>query len=1065
LRITKATGKDITAVLMFMLLCCCSAIAQSQTVRGVVTDGKGMPLPGVTVLLKGTAVGTATNIEGAYTLSTPNALTTQDALVFSFIGFSKKEVPYNGSATLDVQLQEDDKMLQEVVVTALGIEREQKALGYATQTVSGESLTQARSNNFAQALSGKVAGLKLISPGSGPVNSTRISLRGDNSLNPNGNNALIVLDGVPMSSDITSSGVENAYGAGSGNDTPIDFGNGIADINPDDIESITVLKGPSAAALYGSRAANGALIITTKSGSRGGKGIGVTVNTNISFNNVLKWPDFQHEYGQGTGKSFNAAGEPYYSYGASDDGANTGGTSSAYGPKFDGQYYYQYDPTLEGQSAERQLWRPYEDNVKGFFRTGSTVTNNVSVEGGNEKGSARASVTHSKNEWIMPNTGFERMTAALSLNYQASDKLKLNSKVNFTHKKSDNLPGTGYSNQSISYFMIFQNPNVDLAWYEPRWKAGQEQLEQLHPFSSYIDNPYIIAYEMTNALNSYATVGNLSATYEFSPKFDLLVRSGVDMSSEDREMRRPFNTANFQNGYYKEQSIFDFEINTDALFTYREKLGSKIDIRASVGGNLRNQRYRATDGVVDGLVIPGVYKLSNGISNAMLTTHHRNRKVNSVYALATFSYEDKIFVDLTSRNDWSSTLPVQNNSFFYPSISSSFILSDLLPLPRAISYAKLRLSAAQVGNDTDPYKTRKYYGQSDFASSGSVLTTLFNRDFKPEITTSYEAGLEYMLFNGRLGMDLTLYRSFTRNQILDVPIDPTTGYSRAVLNAGEVRNQGVEVVLNAKPIDHPDFKWRSTVTWSKNDNKVLELAGELDDEQIIGSGGQATIIAKVGGSTGDIYGYGFVRSPDGQIVYDASGLPAYPEETQYIGNAYADWKGGFLNEFTYRNFRFSALVDGQYGGIVYSQTHHKMSEQGKLKHTLKGREEGYIVGDGVIANQDGTYSPNTKQVNPADYYVRYYRRANVESNSFDASYLKLREVRLEYNLPKGLLSRTRVLNGASIALYGRDLAMLTNFPMFDPETAALNGSNILPGVEIGQMPSTRTFGLNVTLKL
>lgn len=285
-----------------------------------------------------------------------------------------------------------------------------------------------------------------------------------------------------------------------------------------------------------------------------------------------------------------------------------------------------------------------------------------------------------------------------------------------------------------------------------------------------------------------------------------------------------------------------------------------------------------------------------------------------------------------------------------------------------------------------------------------------------------------------------------------------------MLNAGEVRNQGIELVLNAKPIDNPNFKWRSTITWSKNDNEVLELAGGLEDQQIIGSGGQATIIAKVGGNTGAIYGYGFVRSPDGRIVYDAAGLPAYPDETQYIGNAYADWKGGFLNEFSYKNFRFSFLLDGQYGGIIYSQTHHKMAEQGKLEHMLMGREEGYIVGDGVVDNGDGTYSENTTQVSPADYYRRYYRRANVESNAFDASFLKLREMRLEFNFPKALLSRTKALQGATISLYGRDLAMLTDFPMFDPETAALNGSTILPGVEIGQMPTPRTYGMNVTLK-
>lgn len=1034
---------------------------QTERVRisGTVSSAEMGTMPGVVITSNGTALG-ATGADGSFSIQVPKGA----EVVFSFVGYtSLKRTFTQNEAAVTINLVQDSQQLNEVVVTALGIKREQKALGYATQTVTSEALTDAMPNNFAQALSGKVAGLNLVSPGSGPVNSTRISLRGDNSLNPGGNNALIVLDGVPMSSGMTSSGVDNAYGAGSGADIPVDFGNGIADINPNDIESITVLKGPSAAALYGSRAANGALIITTKSGSRRTKGIGVTVNTNISFNDVLKWPDYQYEYGQGTGKSFKD-GEPYYSYGASEDGANTGSTSSAFGPKFNGQYYYQYDPTLEGQSAERQLWRPYKDNIKGFFRTGYTLTNNVALEGGGEHGSARASITHSKNEWIMPNTGYERLTAALSLNYNISDKLKFTSKVNFTNKKSDNLPGTGYSNQSIAYFMIFQNPNVDLAWYKPRWKNGREQVEQIHPFSSYIDNPYVIAYEMTNSLNNYSTVGNIAATYEFSPKLDLMVRSGIDLTAEDRGMRRPFNSANFPYGYYKEQNIFDFEINTDALLTYKEQLGSRIDVRTSVGGNLRNQRYRGTDGVIDGMVSPAVYKLSNGLSTPMMTTHHRNRKVNSLYALAAFSFEDKIFVDLTARNDWSSTLPIQNSSFFYPSISTSFILSDLFRLPTAVSFAKLRMSAAQVGNDTDPYRTRKYYNQSEFAGSGSVPTTLYNKDFKPEITTSYEAGLEFMLFTGRLGFDATVYRNYTKNQILEIPIDPTTGYTRAVLNAGEVRNQGVELVLNARPIELPNFSWRSTVTWSKNSNKVLKLADGIEDQQVLGVGGQASIIAKVGGTTGDIYGFGFVRSPDGQIVYDESGLPAYPDEVQYIGNAYADWKGGFLNEFKYRNFRFSFLLDGSYGGIVYSQTHHKMSEQGKLKHTLMGREEGYIIGDGVVLNGDGTYTQNTKKVNPADYYTRYYRRANVESNSFDASYLKLREVRLEYNLPASFLSKTKFLNGASIALYGRDLAMLTNFPMFDPETAALNGSNIMPGIEMGQMPSTRTMGMNVTLK-
>lgn len=1047
-------------LLLFLLLVFEVAHAQSDRVQGVVIDEGSQPIPGVTVSIKGTNTGTVTDINGNYNLNVPDN-DSDLVLTFRFLGYKSIDVPVNNRSNVDVKLEEDQTVLTEVVVTALGIEREQKALGYAVQSIDSENISTARPNNIMNALSGKVAGLNLVAAGSGPVNSVRVSLRGDNSLNPNGNNALIVLDGVPMNSDLTSSGVGNAYGAGSGNDVPIDFGNGIADINPDDVESISVLKGASATALYGSRAANGALIITTKSG-RKGKGIGVTVNSNVSFNDVLRWPDWQYEYGQGTGRAFNDKGELYYSYGPSEDGPSTGGTSSAFGPKFEGQSYYQYDPVTDAQSAERVPWRPYEDNIKGFFRTGSTITNNVSLAGGGENGSARASLTHSKNEWIMPNTGFERYSAALSLNQKISDKLTLNSKVNYSNRVSDNLPATGYNNQSIAYFMIFQNPSIPLEAYKGKWKPGLDQIDQLHPFSGFIDNPYLIAEEMTNSVVNNATVGNISATYEFTSDLELMVRSGIALSQEATEQRRPYSTANFARGYYKEQDISNFEINTDALLTYRKKIGESFDISTSLGGNLRNNKYRSINSYVEGLVIPGEFKLSNGINNPVSNSFYSERQVNSLYGLMSMSYLNIIFVDLTGRNDWSSTLPVQNNSFFYPSISSSLIFSDIVSLPKFVSFAKLRLSAAQVGNDTEPYRTRKYYGRSNFAGSGSVPTTLHNVNFKPEITSSYEAGLEYILFNRRFGMDLTFYRTFTKNQILDVPLDPTTGYNRAILNAGEVKNQGIEVVINGKPIDGA-FKWNTTITWSRNKNKVLSLAEGIDEMQVIGEGGNATIAAKVGGTTGDIYGFGFVRSPDAQIVYTADGLPERPAEIQYIGNAYADWKGGFLNEFSYKNFSLSILLDGQYGGMIYSQTHHKMTEQGKLKHTLSGREEGYIIGDGVVRNEDGTFSPNTTQILPVAYYADFYRRANVESNTFDASFLKLRETRIQYTIPQNWIDRTNIFTRASIAIYGRDLAMISDFPAYDPETAALNGSIILPGVEMGQLPSTRTFGVNVTL--
>ncbi|WP_083610298.1 SusC/RagA family TonB-linked outer membrane protein [Pontibacter flavimaris] len=1030
------------------------------TVSGTVLDDTdGIPLPGVSIAANGTPVG-VTNQDGKFQLNVEKGA----VLSFSYIGYKAGSITANqAESNLTVRLQTDNQQLSEVVVTALGIEREKKALGYAVTEVSGEDISAARSNNFASALSGKVAGLSLTPTGGGPLNSSVIKLRGDNSLDPTKNKALIILDGVPMNSGMESSGVGNAYQAGSGSDVPIDFGNGIADINPDDIESITVLKGAAAAALYGYRAANGALIITTKSG-RKRKGLGVTVNSNVSFNDILKWPDMQYEYGQGNDDR-NANGELYYSYGVSEDGKNTGSTSSAFGPKFDGQYYYQYDPTLEGQSAERQLWRPYKDNVKGFFRTGHTVSNSVAVEGGGENGSARASLTHTKNEWIMPNTGFDRLNAALSVNQKLTDKLKLSSKINFSHKHSDNLPATGYNNQSISYFMIFQNPNVDLDWYKPRWEKGKEQIAQIHPFSSYIDNPYLIAYEMLNGVDSYNTTGNITASYELSPKFDLMVRAAIDMTNEERTTRRPWDTKNFSKGYYKEQNIYDRETNTDFLLTYKDKLSGSLDFRASVGGNIMKSYFNRTNASIEGLNVAGTYTLSNGINPIMTRNSRSSKEVESVYGLASFSYQDKVFVDLTARNDWSSTLPVQNNSFFYPSISTSFILSDIFTLPRQVSYAKVRLSAAEVGTDSNPYLTRKYYSASFFPGSASIPTTRFNPDFKPEQTRSYEAGLEYQLFNGRLGMDFAIYKNMTENQILAIQLDPTTGYNDAIINAGKVQNTGLELSLTGRPIETQNFKWNTTITWSKNDNEILELSEgfQEDEEYILAQGGNAYIIAKKGGSTGDMYGYGFVRNEAGEIIYK-NGLPIRPEEIAYRGNAYADWRGGFLNEFTYKNFRASVLVDGQYGGMVYSQSHHKMSEQGKLEHTLLGREEGYIIGDGVVDNGDGTYSPNAEKVDLPAYYKEYYRRANVEANAFDASYLKLREVRLEYNLPKAILNRVNFLQGASLALYGRELAMITNFPMFDPEASALNGNVQMPGVEMGQLPTPRTFGVNVKLQ-
>jgi TonB-linked SusC/RagA family outer membrane protein len=1026
-----------------------------QSVRGKVKDKDGFPLPGATIIEKGTKNSVVTDLDGNFSLTVTK---TPLVLLVSYIGFESKEITVNNNNFQEITLFTSSNALNEVVVTALGIKRKQKQLGFSQQTIDADNLSQATSNNWSSGLKGKVAGLNIISSGSGPLNSQQITLRGNNSLDPNGNNALIIVDGTPVNSEMTSagSGSTTAY---MGSDSPVDFGNGISDINLEDIENVTVLKGPGASALYGSRAANGVLIITTKSGKKN-KGLGITYNTGVTLDVIQRWPDYQYEYGQGTGKSFNAAGDPYYSYGGSADGPNTGSTSSAWGPKFDGQYFFQYDPLTEGQGAERTLWQPYKNNNKDYWRTGMTINNDVTLQGGDKNGSMRMSIGHSKNEWIMPNTGFEKISASVNANYKISDKVKIASVINYTNRTSDNLPSTGYNNGTVAYFSIFQNPNIDLDWYRPIWKKGQNLTQQLQPVSSFIDNPFLIAYESTNSLASSQIVGNLSATIQLAPNLDLLLRTALNTYNQDREQKRPYSINRFAKGFYRTQNVFKQEVNTDFLLTYKKDITNTFSLSASAGGNAMSYKYQESDVAITDLVVPDVYKLSNGVNSPIIDPDNSRKKVNSLYGLVTMSYKDQIFLDVTGRNDWSSTLPKQNNSFFYPSINTSFILSEILNLPASIEYLKYRFSIAQVGNDTDPYKTSKYYSQSAFPSSAVAPTTLFNASFKPEITTSFETGFEGRLFNNRINFDATVYQSTTKNQITAIPLDITTGYSEGIMNSGEVRNRGIELTFTGKVINNKKFKWATTLTWSKNWNEVMKLADGIEGRQTIGSAGTATIIAIEGGTTTAIYGFGFERSPEGKIIYNSSGLPVYPNEVQYIGDAAPDWKAGWQNSFKFGNLSLSVLLDGKYGGIIYSQTHHKLTEMGKLNSTLSGREEGVIVGDGVVLNQDGTYSPNTKAVLTPDWYASYYRRANIESNSFDASYLKLREVSLKYSFPSVWLKNTGVTS-LDLSVFGRDLAMISDFPIYDPETAALNGGTILPGIEMGQMPSPASYGFNL----
>lgn len=1031
--------------------------AEKVSVKGRVIGDDNGGLPGVTVIAGNTPVG-LTDVDGNFQVEVDRGT----VLTFTYIGFSAQKITVNGpQANMTVKLAPDAKQLGEVVVTALGIKREEKALGFANTTVKGESLAESMPNNWTQALTGKVAGLNMVKSGGGPSGSNKIILRGENSLMGD-SEALIVVDGVVLGGSNRMTG--NGSSAYLQSESPVDFGSGLNDINPDDIESVSVLKGPGATALYGARGANGAIIITTKSGKPRTKGIGVTINSNSAIETISRWPDYQYEYGQGV------AGENYYSYNAGVDGPSTRSTSSAWGRKFNPQeMYYQYDPVTRTRATERTPWVPYENNRKDFFQTGKTFTNSVTLDGGNDKTLVRFSLTNLKNTWIIPNTGYNRNTVALSASHKVTDKLQIATKVNYTNKYTDNLPSTGYNNQSLMYWLMFQVPNADLNWVKSYWLPGQEGIRQSYPFSSLVDNPYLIAYEMLNKSNRHQVTGNIQATYNFSKDLSLMIRTAMDLSYDARSQQRPMDTEKFKQGMYWNQNIFSQELNSDFLLRYSKSLGEKFEFSVSGGGSRMSNRYLRDELRANRLLYPQIFTFANSADVPLGYPYRSEFAVNSFYGLGTLAFNDYLFLDVTGRQDWFSTLAsptsTENTGAFYPSVNLSAVISEMAELPQAITFLKLRGSWAQVGSgSTRPYLTSFTYAPvAGFPAGLTNPGAIANPNLLALTTRSLEFGADMRFLNNRIGLDLAVYRNNTFDQILTAPIDRASGYSAATINAGMVQNKGVEVQATGSPFKSKDgFNWSINANFSANRNKVVELADSLDTYQMqTGPGGRGSVEARPGGRMGDIYGRGYLRSPEGQIVYE-NGYPLLNDELLLLGNSMPKWRGGIGNEFAYKQFRLNVLVDGSFGAKAYSLTHSVLADAGKLKKTLPGRYNG-IIGDGVIKNADGTYRPNDVIAeNIWTYYNGHFGRDNVEGNTFSTDYIKLREVRFDYNLPANLLGRVK-LQRATIGVYGRDLFMLTNWPAFDPEFGTLNNGSIDAGFELGQFPSTRTMGINLTL--
>ncbi|RYF22364.1 MAG: SusC/RagA family TonB-linked outer membrane protein [Flavobacteriales bacterium] len=1041
---------------------------KNVTVRGkVVDDTDGLAIPGVTIMDANKKVYGVTNNDGEFTIIAPIGTDLQ----FSMLGYAsaKRIVPQDGGLLATIRLKVTNNDLQEVVVTALGIKREERSLGYAVTKLDSNLFTDAISSNWTDALSGKVAGLNLVR-NSGPAGSNKIILRGENNLTGD-NEALIVIDGVVASSSArrTASTGGGVYGT-SGDIMPADFGSGLNDLNPDDIENVTVLKGPAASALYGQRGANGAVIITTKSASKDRKKVGITFTSNSAFEDVNRGPDRQQEFGAGT------FGVSYFSYGTTADGPSTNGTSSTWGPAFStGGMFYQYDPATKARSATRVPWVAYEDPIDAFFTTGFESTNSVSLDGTYKKVGLRLSASHGENEWIVPNTGLERTTVALNANTNLTKRLNINLKAQYSNRHSDNLPATGYGNQSLMYWFMFAQPNVNVDWYRDYWAPGKELQQLMNITTTNPESPYAVSEQYINAQRRNGWLGNLTANYKFTKELSLMVRASMDLNNDVRETQRPWDASGnkFAQGSYRVANIRSYEINADFMLKYNKQINRDFQVSAAVGGSQMRNHYNRLEKRADGLVIPGIYRLDNNQNPLVFAPDTARYRINSFYGTASLAFKNYLYLDLTARQDWNSTLATltrtDNVGFFYPSASLAFVASDLWKLPSTISFAKLRASIAQVGSgSTTPYRTEYNYlyaAEGIYKDSATVNTRVLpNPNLKPLITTTVELGLDIKLFKNRLNFDLAVYQGNTKNQILNRIVDKSTGYNVQVINVGRVDNKGIELAVNGTPIQTKAFKWTLNGTFSANRNTIKELS---DTSLVLRTGalGGGQVVANVGGSMGDLYGRGYLRSPDGQIVYNPStGVALENPELLYLGNTMPQFRFSFGTGVSYKNLSLTALFDAQLGAVGHSLTFSRMASLGKHAVTVPGRYNG-IIGPGVVRNTDGTYRQNDViATDIAAYYESVYGSGQAEGSIFKTDYLKFREANLTYSFSKRIISGLG-LNKLTLGVYGRNLFIWSPWPAFDPEFGTLAGSDIVQGFETGQLPSTRTIGARLVVGL
>lgn len=1017
---------------IFLLAGVLITFAQQQITGTVRSSEDQLGIPGVNVVIKGSLTGTITDIDGNFSLNSKKG----DTLSITFVGMEPAERIVGSELFYSITLNPLTETLNDVIVTALGLKREEKALGYAVQNIKGDEVSKVKEMDVVNALSGKVSGVNIIQ-GDGSVGGggSRIVIRGESSLAGN-NDPLFIINGIPGSAN---------------------------DIAPDDIESISVLKGAAAAALYGSKAGAGVVLITSKSG-KGTKGSVVEISSNITFQSPLVLPEYQNKYGMGSGNSYsyfdgNTNDDPYW-----DD------TRFTWGPAFDGELRPQFNGNIP--------WVAYPDAVKDFYETGHIFVNNISVTQGHDNGSFRLSYNNTDQKGIMPNNGLTKDNLGFSSQFELFDKLTLSGNINYIRNKCDN-------NKQVD--VRFIPGGIDISALKNYWVPGLEGYQQMN-YRRSDNNPYFILYENPTYYKDTKVAANITANYEITPHLNIMGRLGTNYTNNeyyDKHAKSTYSLGEQRDldGFYKNGMVNTWERTAEFLVSYDHSFSEIITAKLSAGGTHFRNEHKRLEASAYSLTYVDLYNLNNRDEHASIGDYISKLERNSLYAFLNLDYKGKVYLDITRRDDWSSTLHPDNNHFSYYSAVLSTLLHDIFTLPEVITFWKLRASLAQVGNDIPkPYYTTEF--QYYFRTSSDGLTyvdpsnTQTNPYLKPEITTGSEIGMDFRLFNNRVGVDITYYNSITTNQILKTKKSISSGgQDFFTTNAGKIESKGVELTINATPIKKNDFTWETQLNWSLDRSYLVDFNDTIPSKtQQVNA--HLAIEDRPGQRRGTFYGRAYELAPNGERLYSLSGDTRLTELTQ-LGNYNPDWMASMNNTLTYKQFSLSFLFDLRYGGLIFNEIERKLNMYGLSEVTTLNNREG-IVPNGMVELEDGTFRKltladlesygKTGGQSGQEFWATQMEETAPQSVLVDDTYLKLRELRLAYNLPSFWVQKMRI-NSVTVALVGRNLAVWSKVKHTDPETFGVASEKNdfgydtkIPGYANSNIPSVRSYGFSLNCK-